>query len=70
VKHNETIITRPQRQEALDIVARHLDAFTAGLTDCQVFGYLLDMTQEHPFGHTVRGAVYYEEPEPEPRRAA
>jgi hypothetical protein len=69
VKHNETIITRPQRQEALDIVARHLDAFVLGLTDCQVFGYLL-ASQKHPFGHTVRGAVYYEDNEPEPVEAA
>jgi hypothetical protein len=35
----------------------------AGLTDSQVFGYLLDMSQEQQTGYTVRGAVIYEDNE-------
>jgi hypothetical protein len=69
MKRSEMTVTRPQRQEAIDIVTRHIDAFVAGLTDCQVFGYLL-ASQEHTFGYTVRGAVYYDDPDPEPVEVA
>jgi hypothetical protein len=65
MKHNEITVTRPRQQEALDIVTRHLDAFVAGLTDSQVFGYLLDMSQEQQTGYTVRGAVIYEDSQSE-----
>jgi hypothetical protein len=60
---NEIIVTRPNRLDALYVVAHHLDSFTTGLTDSQVLGYLLASEGECPAGYTVRGAVYYEDNE-------
>jgi hypothetical protein len=65
MKHSEIIVTRPRQQDALDIVARHLDAFVAGLTDSLVFGYLLHSEGECSAGYTVRGAVIYEDDQSE-----
>jgi hypothetical protein len=44
-----------------------MSAITAGMSDWQILGYLLDITHGAD-GHTVQGAVIYEDNEPEPER--
>jgi hypothetical protein len=53
-------VTREYRQDALDAAYLCMSAFTAGMSDWQILGHLLNISHGVD-GHTVRGAVIYEE---------
>jgi hypothetical protein len=53
-------VTRPHQRDALDAVYERLDAFVSGMSDWRILGYLLNITHGVD-GHTVRGAVIYED---------
>jgi hypothetical protein len=53
-------ITCEHQRDALDAVYKRLQMFVSGMTEGQISGYLLNMSHDDT-GHTVQGAVIYED---------